>query len=107
MKASFVYITAGNMDEARSIAQELVSTRLAACANILDNMRSIYWWEGKIQEDREVVLIAKTRESLVPRLIEEVKSLHSYDCPCIVSLPISDGNKPCLDWIGEVTSEGS
>lgn len=106
MKVSFVYITVGNMDEARSIAQALVSTRLAACANILENMRSIYWWEGEIQEDREVVVIAKTTESLVPPLIEKVKSLHSYDCPCIVSLPISDGNKPFLDWIVEETREG-
>ena len=103
MKTSLIYITAGGPEEAGVIAKELVSERLAACANIFENMRSLYWWEGKIQEDKEVVLIAKTKESLVSRLIEKVKSLHSYDCPCIVSLPIIDGNKSFLDWIVEET----
>ncbi len=103
MKTSFIYITASSNEEAMAIAKELVSKRLAACANIIDNINSIYWWDGKIQNDKEVVLIAKTKESLVPRLIEKVKSLHSYECPCIVSLPIADGNKAFLDWIVEET----
>ena len=103
MKTSFIYITVGSIEEAGAIAKELVSKRLAACANIIDSMNSIYWWDGKIQEDKEVVLIAKTKESLVPALIEKTKSLHSYDCPCIVSLPITDGNKPFLEWIVEET----
>jgi periplasmic divalent cation tolerance protein len=77
----------------------LVESRLAACVNILDNMQSIYRWKQEIQQDTEVVLIAKTTASLVSRLIEKVKTLHSYDCPCIVSLPISDGYPPFLDWI--------
>ena len=66
MNTSFIYITAGSNEEAGTIAKELVSKRLAACANIFENVRSLYWWEGKIQEDKEVVLIAKTKESLVP-----------------------------------------
>ncbi|MCP4668301.1 MAG: divalent-cation tolerance protein CutA [Deltaproteobacteria bacterium] len=103
MKTSLIYITAGSHEEAAAIAKELVSKRLAACANIMDNMHAIYWWDGKIQDDKEVVLIAKTKESLVPRLIEKVKSLHSYDCPCVVSLPIVDGNKAFLDWIVDET----
>ncbi len=103
MKTNIIYITAGSMDEARVIGRELVSTRLAACVNIIDGITSLYWWEGEIQEDREVTIIAKTKESLVPELIERVKSIHSYDCPCIVSLPIEDGNKPFLDWIKEET----
>ncbi len=103
MKTNIIYITAGSMDEARVIGKELVSTRLAACVNIIDGITSLYWWEGEIQEDREVTIIAKTKESLVPELIEKVKSIHSYDCPCIVSLPIEDGNKPFLDWIKEET----
>ena len=76
---------------------------MAACVNIIDNMQSMYWWEGEIQDDREVILIAKTREPLVPELIEKVKSIHSYDCPCVVSLPISDGNKAFLKWIEDET----
>ena len=103
MKAAFIYITAGNMDEAKKISRELISRRLAACVNIIDNMHSMFWWEDEIQEDKEVILIAKTRESLVTELIETVKSVHSYDCPCIVSLPISDGNKAFLDWIVQQT----
>ena len=103
MKTNIIYITAGNMDEARTIGKDLVSNRLAACVNIIDNINSMYWWEGKIQDDREVIVIAKSRESLVPNLIERVKSLHSYSCPCVVSLPILDGNKAFLDWIVDET----
>jgi len=103
MKANLIYITAESMDEARAIAKELVLNRLAACANIIDRMNSLYWWNGEIQDDREVIIIAKTKESLVPELIERVKSIHSYECPCIVSLPIVDGNPAFLEWIGAET----
>ncbi len=99
MPVHFVYMTAGNKTEAQKIGNALVESRLAACVNILDNMQSIYRWEEKVQEDSEVVLIAKTTDSLVSQLIDKVKSLHSYDCPCIVSLPVSDGYPPFLDWI--------
>ena len=99
MTVHFIYMTAASKAEARNIGKALVESRLAACVNILDNMQSIYRWEEKIQEDSEVVLIAKTTETLVPRLIDKVKSLHSYDCPCIVSLPVIDGYPPFLDWI--------
>ena len=92
-------MTAGSKDEARKIGKELVTTKLAACVNILDNMNSFYMWEGKIQDDTELVMIAKTTEERVPALVEKVKSLHSYDCPCIVSIPISGGNQAFLDWI--------
>ena len=103
MKIHLIYITAGNMDEARIIAKELVSHRLAACVNILNNIESVYWWEGKIQYEKEVVLIAKTKEHLVPELIDKVKSVHSYSCPCVVSVPIVEGNKPFLKWVEEET----
>ena len=94
-------MTVGSKDEAKKIGRELVSSKLAACVNILDNMSSIYTWDGKLQDDTEVVMIAKTTEERVKELIEAVKSLHSYDCPCIVSLPVLDGYKPFLDWIAE------
>ena len=103
MKINFIYMTAGGKDEATQIGSELVSSKLAACVNILDNMNSIYVWDGKVQDDREVVMIAKTTEKCVPELIEKVKSMHSYECPCIVSIPVSGGNPAFLDWIaGEV-----
>ena len=99
MKVNFIYMTAGSKDEARKIATELVISRLAACVNVLDNMNSFYFWEGKVQDDQEVVMIAKTTEARVPELVEKVKSMHSYDCPCIVSIPILEGNQTFLDWI--------
>jgi len=99
MAVNFIYMTAGSKTEARKIGQALVESRLAACVNILDNMQSIYRWQEKVQEDSEVVLIAKTTETQVSRLIEKVKSLHSYDCPCVVSLPVSDGYAPFLEWV--------
>ena len=103
MNASFVYVTAANKAEALAIGRALVEERLAACANVLDNMTSLYHWEGKLQEDSEAVLIAKTREDLVEQLIERVKALHSYSCPCVVSWPIPAGHQAYLDWICEET----
>lgn len=103
MTINLIYITVGSLDEARSIGKELVSSRLVACVNIIDNVSSMYWWESEIQDDKEVILIAKTKETLVHELIEKVKSMHSYSCPCIVSLPILDGNRPFLDWVAEET----
>ena len=94
-------MTAGSREEARKIGKELVISRLAACVNIWDNMNSFYMWQGKVQDDTEVVMIAKTAENRVPALVEKVKSLHSYECPCIVSIPISGGNQAFLDWIAE------
>jgi periplasmic divalent cation tolerance protein len=99
MAVNFIYMTASSKAEAQKIGKALVESRLAACVNLLDNMQSIYRWEEKVQEDAEVVLIAKTTDSLVSQLIDKVKSLHSYDCPCIVSLPVLDGYPPFLDWI--------
>jgi periplasmic divalent cation tolerance protein len=99
MNINFIYMTAANKAEARKIGRELVTSRLAACVNIFDNMNSMYIWEDKFQDDAEVVMVAKTTQTLVPQLIEKVKSLHSYDCPCIVSLPVLDGHRPFLDWI--------
>jgi len=101
MKINFIYMTVGSKDEARKIGKALVTSGLAACVNILDNMNSFYMWQGEIQDDTEVVMIAKTTEERVPELVEKVKSLHSYDCPCIVSLPVLNGYQPFLDWIAE------
>lgn len=103
MNLNFVYITCADRAEADKIGRALVEARLAACINIIDGMNSIYWWEGKIGEGKETVLIAKTKEALVSKLIEKVKSLHSYSCPCIVTLPIADGNPDFLEWIEKET----
>jgi periplasmic divalent cation tolerance protein len=103
MDIRFVYITAGNRDEATAIGRGLVSARIATCANIIYPVHSIYWWEGKVQEESEVIIVAKTREDLVDDLIKKVKSMHSYECPCIVTLPILEGYGPFLEWVLQET----
>ena len=101
--ACFVYMTAKDREEATSLGRTLVEERLAACVNVLDGMTSLYWWEGKVQEDNEAVLIAKTADEKTEALIERAKALHSYDCPCIVALPVSAGNEAFLEWIEQET----
>jgi periplasmic divalent cation tolerance protein len=103
VSACVCYVTAGSPEEARSLGQTLVAERLAACANILDGMTSLYWWQGKLEQAEETVVILKTRSELVPALTERVKQLHSYECPCVVALPISDGNSDYLSWIESET----
>ena len=102
-KFCWVYMTAGSVEEAKSIGQILVGQNLAACVNLLENMTSIYKWEEKLEESQEVIMIAKTRKTLMPKLIEKVNSLHSYDCPCILELPIQGGNPDFLSWIERQT----
>jgi len=102
-KFCWVYMTAGSVEEAKSIGQILVGQNLAACVNLLENMTSIYKWEEKLEESQEVIMIAKTRKTLMPKLIETVNSLHSYDCPCILELPIQGGNPDFLSWIERQT----
>lgn len=99
-----LYITAGSRDEAKRIGRALVEDRLAACANVIDGMESVYWWEGKLTEDKEAVLIVKTRAELVAQVTAKVKALHSYTVPCVVALPILDGNPAYLDWLGAETA---
>lgn len=94
-----VYITVPSPEEGEKIAKALVEKRLAACVNIVPGLRSIYHWQGKICDDRELLLIAKTRDSLFERLEHEVNSIHSYKLPEIIALPIVKGSKEYLDWI--------
>ena len=94
-----IYITTDGPEEARVIGRALVDARLAACANVLGPMTSIFRWEGAVQEGEEAVLIVKTTAALVDALTAKVRELHSYDCPCIVALPVGGGNPAFLDWI--------
>ena len=103
MAARFLYVTAANPEQARTIGETLVSERLVACVNILAPMSSIYWWQGQIQRDTEAVLIAKTRPELVEAVIARVRALHSYTAPCVVSLAIEAGNPDFLQWIADET----
>ena len=105
MKANLIYITASNEKEALNIGKALVSERLASSVNIINSVRSLYWWEGKIQDEQEVVIVAKTSAALVEKLTERVISMHSYICPCVVSIPIEKGHTAFLDWIEAVTQK--
>jgi len=107
MEYRLVYITVSSADEARKVGKEIVSRRLAACVNILGPIQSMYWWKGNLQEDNEMVVIAKTTAALVPRLIERVKAVHSYEVPCIVALPLTEGNPDFLNWIAQETESPS
>ena len=104
-KLSWVYMTSGSPDEARELGKMLLEKNLAACVNVLEGMYSLYRWEGEIQEDQETVLIAKTRHELVNELTKAVQSVHSYDCPCIIELPIQGGNPEFLKWIYSETDK--
>jgi periplasmic divalent cation tolerance protein len=101
MNTLMVYITAKDSDEARRIGKLLVQSRLAACVNIFDQMHSFYEWNGELQEDHEAVIIAKTIEAKVPAMIEAVRRSHSYQIPCILALPVKDGNPDFIDWIAQ------
>lgn len=96
-----VYITTKNKKEAKTIGKALVEKRLAACVNIIDGMESIYRWEGEIEEAKECVLIAKTPYHNVKELTDQVLEMHSYDCPCIISLQLTEqeGNQEYQHWI--------
>jgi periplasmic divalent cation tolerance protein len=107
MATVFVYITVESTEAAGRIARALVEERLAAGANMIDGMRSIYRWRGKIEEAAEVIVIAKTRDDLLDSLTERVRSLHSYECPCVVGLPVVGGNPDYLEWIASETRESA
>ena len=98
---NLVYITTGDRKEASAIGEALVSERLAACANIIDGMHSIYHWDGALQKDDETILIVKTTAKRVPELIARVKRLHSYESPCVICLPVTDGIPDFLAWVAE------
>jgi periplasmic divalent cation tolerance protein len=102
-----VFMTAASREEADKIADLLVEKRLAACVQIISDIKSVYWWEGKICRDDEVFFIAKTTKQLFPDLTEEVKKLHSYKVPEIVFVPIQVGSKEYMEWIHKVTKEST
>ncbi len=105
MDISLVYITAGGKDEAVMIGKILVEEKLVACVNIIDNMTSIYRWQDKICEESETVIMCKTRSALVESVNQRVKSIHSYDCPCIIAFPIDGGNSEFLHWVESETKD--
>ncbi len=96
-----IFITAGSKKEAVKIAEALLKHRLVACVNIVDKVESFFWWKGKVDRARECWLIAKSAKSKLDKIIKIVKSLHTYEVPEIISLPVSGGNKNYLNWIDD------
>jgi periplasmic divalent cation tolerance protein len=94
-----VVITADDEAWLVAFARSLVEDRIAACAQILSPIRSIYRWGGKVQDDREVRVALHTREALLPAIIERTKAEHPYDVPCVLALPVRDGNADYLAWL--------
>lgn len=100
------YVTAKDRRQAERLAERLVDERLAACANVLGRVKSVYRWKGRVEKASEVALVFKTRRALVKRLAARVKDLHTYDCPCVVALPIAGGFPPYLAWLADETARG-
>ena len=99
-----VYSTLDNVQDARRIAHTLVEEQLVACVNIIPKVESVYKWKGKIENDEECVLIAKTTDKNVKKTIKRIQSLHTYELPDIIVLPIIGGLKDYLDYITDETS---
>jgi periplasmic divalent cation tolerance protein len=96
-----VFMTAASGEEATRLADMLVGAHLAACVQILPQMESVYRWQGKVERQAEVLLIAKTNNLKFADLEREVRALHSYDTPEIVAIPITQGSEPYLAWLNE------
>ncbi|MGH7964957.1 MAG: divalent-cation tolerance protein CutA [Candidatus Binatia bacterium] len=99
-----ILVTAGSEAEAEKIAKALVEERLAACVNIVNPIRSIYHWEGKVADDREWLLLIKTRADSFSAVADRVKALHSYQVPEVIALPIVAGTEEYLRWLGDETA---
>lgn len=94
-----VLLTAGSGEEAVRLADMLIGAHLAACVQILPEMESVYRWEGKIERQPEILLLAKTTRSKFDELEKEVRALHSYETPEIIALPVVAGSAPYLEWL--------
>lgn len=99
---SVAYVTVPNEEVAKDIARGLISRKLAACVNIIPKITSIYEWKGDVNEDTELLLMIKTRTSIINELIHFVRSNHPYEVCEVISLPIQNGNEPYLKWISDM-----
>lgn len=99
-----VYVTVGNRAAGLALARALVEERLAACANVIEGVSSVYRWRGKVEASPEAVVVLKSRRGALEALTARARALHDYECPCIVALPIVGGNPAFLDWIAAETA---
>jgi periplasmic divalent cation tolerance protein len=94
-------VSTADKGEARKIAKALIKNKLAACVNIIGKVESLFWWKGKVDKANEYLLIIKSNKAMMPKVVKLVKSMHSYQVPEIISLPITSGLKKYLSWIDE------
>ena len=94
-----VLVTTSNKEEAERIAEDIVKNKLAACTNIVEKIESIYWWNNKVEKSSEALLIIKTKVTQLGKLVRRIKSLHSYEVPEIIALPIIGGYPDYLKWL--------
>jgi periplasmic divalent cation tolerance protein len=99
-----VFVTAASFEEAEQLGKALVEKRLAACANIVQHIQSVFWWKDTIETEQEALLMLKSQASLFPSIRKTVTELHSYDVPEIIAIPILAGSEDYLKWIKDETS---
>ncbi|MEZ0230427.1 MAG: divalent-cation tolerance protein CutA [Planctomycetota bacterium] len=98
------FVTVSSEDEGMKIARSLVARKLAACVNLIPSVRSVYRWKGEVKDDKELLLVVKTREHLMANVVQTVKELHSYTVPETIALPITGGSEAYLGWLKEETT---
>ena len=105
MNLSMVYMTASSQEEAEKIAEVLVKERYAACVNLLGNIQSFYRWNNQVEKGSEVAFIAKTKTGMVSKLVQKVKELHSYECPCVISWELGESNPEYVNWLNSEVAD--
>lgn len=103
MEYIVIYCTVPNRKEGREIAKALVENHFAACVNIVDKIESIFSWDGELCEEKEALLIIKTRKELFTKINHTIQKLHSYNVPEVIALPITESDETYLKWIEHET----
>ena len=99
-----VFVTVSSEEEGMKIARALVARKLAACVNLVPGVRSVFRWKGEVKDEKELLLVVKTRESKLAHLVQAVKEHHSYTVPETIALPVVGGAAPYLSWVRQETS---
>jgi periplasmic divalent cation tolerance protein len=99
-----VMVTVGTEPQGIEIGRALIEERLAACVNLVKGVRSLYMWEGRLNDDQEILMLIKTRRSIFPRLKDRVVQLHPYQIPEIIALPVIEGSPSYLQWVAEMSA---
>ncbi len=101
----FIYVTTPNREAAMKIAHDVIGEKLAACANVLGPIASVFFWENVVREEGEVALILKTTRAHYSALESRIRALHPYETPCIVAWPVPMGNVAYVDWIQKTVGD--